>query len=48
MNGGKVMLLGIAVILLGIAIGTMNFLAWCAGGTGLLIVIAGFFVKDKH
>ena len=48
MRGVKTMLLGIAVILPGIAAGTMNFLAWCGGGIGILIVIAGLFTKDKH
>lgn len=48
MKGLKRMLLGIAVILLGIAIGTLNFLAWCGGGFGILIVIAGLFTNDKH
>jgi len=47
MKGVKVMLLGIALILLGIAIGTMNFLAWCGGGVGILVVFAGLFAKDK-
>ena len=39
---------GIKRMLLGIAIGTMNFLAWCGGGLGILIVIAGLFTNDKH
>jgi len=47
MRGAKVMLLGIALILLGIVIGTMNFLAWCGGGIGILVVLAGLFIKDK-
>ena len=46
MNSIKIMLLGIAVILLGIAVSTMNFLAWCGGGLGIVIVLIGIFKKD--
>ncbi len=48
MKGVKRMLLGIAVILLGMAAGTMNFLAWCGGALGILIVLTGLFTNDKH
>ena len=42
----KIMLLGISVILLGIAISTMNFFTFLGGGLGFLIVLIGFFKKD--
>lgn len=43
----KTILLGIAVILLGIAVSTMNVFGWCGGGLGILIAFAGLFVKDE-
>ena len=42
----KIMLLGISIILLGIAISTMNFFAFLGGGLGFLIVLIGFFKKE--
>ena len=42
----KIMFLGISVILLGIAISTMNFFTFLGGGLGFLIVLIGFFKKD--
>jgi hypothetical protein len=40
-------LLGIGLILFGIALGTLNFLACTLGGIGFLVVAVGFFSKDK-
>ena len=48
MNGTKLMLLGIAAILFGIAISTMNFFGWCGGALGLLLALCGFFLPDKR
>ncbi|MBC8585041.1 hypothetical protein [Youxingia wuxianensis] len=47
MNRIKIMLLGIAIILLGIAISTMNFFGWCGGVLGIVIVLIGFFMNDR-
>lgn len=47
MRGIKRMLLGIAVMLLGAAIGAMNFLAWRGGALGFPIVLAGLFTHNK-
>ena len=47
MKGIKTLLLGIAIILFGLAVGTLNFLAWCGGGIGILVVSAGLFQKDN-
>lgn len=47
----KVMLLGIAVILSGIALSISNIFSLCGGIAGLAIVIVGLFMRDdstKH
>jgi uncharacterized membrane protein YadS len=46
-KGIKIELLGIGVILLGIALGINNFLSWALGVIGFLVVVVGFFLKDK-
>lgn len=46
MKSLKIMLCGIAIMLLGIAVSTMNFFGFCGGGIGFLLVLAGLFVKD--
>lgn len=43
--GIKLMLLGIAVILAGIAVSTMNFFGFCGAGLGMILVLAGLFWK---
>lgn len=48
MDGTKLMLLGIAVILLGIAIATMNFFGWCGGALGFLLALIGLFLPDRR
>ncbi len=48
MNSVKIMLLGIAIILLGIAFSTMNFIGWCSGILGIIIVLIGLFKKDNN
>ena len=45
--GIKIMLLGIAVILAGIALSISNIFAFVGGAAGLLITIAGMFVRGK-
>ena len=45
--GRKIMLLGIAVILAGIALSISNILAFGGGVAGLLIVIIGMFIRDN-
>lgn len=47
MNGMKTMLLGIALILFGIAASTMNFIGWGCGAGGLLLTIIGLLREDK-
>lgn len=44
--GRKIMLLGIAVILAGIALSINNILAFGGGVAGLFIVIIGMFIRD--
>lgn len=48
MKGVKVELLGIAAILLGIALTTNNFFGYVIGVLGFGIVAAGCFAKDKN
>lgn len=48
MKGIKMELLGIGVILLGIALSTNNFLAYTLGVIGFGIVSSGCFWKDKN
>ena len=45
--GKKTMLLGIAVILAAIALSISNIIAFVGGSVGLLIAIAGFFMRDN-
>lgn len=45
--GKKTMLLGIAVILAAIALSISNIIAFVGGSAGLLIAIAGFFMRDN-
>ena len=47
MKGIKIELLGIATILLGIAVTTNNFFGWILGVLGFGIAVAGYFLKDK-
>ena len=42
----KIILLGIAVILAGIALSISNIFAFGGGVTGLIIVITGLFIRD--
>lgn len=46
MRSVKVMLMGLAVILAGLAASTMNFFGLCAAAAGLLVALAGLFMKD--
>ena len=48
MKGIKIELLGIATILLGIAVTTNNFFGYFLGVFGFVIAVAGCFLKDKH
>ena len=41
MSSTKIMLLGAAVMLLGLAIASMNFIAWAGGGLGMALVLIG-------
>jgi hypothetical protein len=43
----RIELLGIGVILLGMALGTLNLLDWVFGVIGFLVVVVGVFLKDK-
>lgn len=45
MEGIKVELLGIGVILLGIALSTYNFWAYILGTIGFVIILIGCFLK---
>ena len=47
MKGIKIELLGIATVLLGIALTTNNFFGYVFGVLGFGIVVAGCFLKDK-
>jgi hypothetical protein len=46
-KGIRIELLGIGVILLGIALGTLNFLACTLGVIGFGVVAVGAFLKDN-
>lgn len=46
MNGVKTMLLGIALILLGISLSLNNFLALGCGAGGLLLAVIGLLKGD--
>ena len=46
--GIKMMLLGTAVILAGIALSISNIFAFVGGAAGLLITIAGMLVRGKN
>ena len=48
MKGIKVELLGIATILLGIAVTTNNFFGYVLGFLGFGVAVVGCFLKDKH
>ena len=48
MKGIKIELLGIATILLGIAVTTNNFFGYVLGFLGFGVAVAGCFLKDKH
>ena len=48
MKGIKIELLGIATILLGIAVITNNFFGYVLGVLGFGVAVAGCFLKDKH
>ena len=47
-KGIKIELLGIATILLGIAVTTNNFFGYVLGVLGFGVTVAGCFLKDKH
>ena len=46
MSSTKIMLLGAAVMLLGLAIASMNFIAWAGSGLGMALVLIGLVKKD--
>ena len=48
MKGIKIELLGIAIILLGIAVTTNNFGGYVLGVLGFGIAVVGCFLKDNH
>ena len=48
MEGVKIQLLGVAIILLGIAITTDNFFGYVLGIFGFGVVSIGCFWKDKN
>ena len=47
MKGIKLELLGIGVILLGLAISSNNFFGYVGGILGFALIVAGCFSKDK-
>lgn len=47
MKGLKIELLGVGVILLGLALSTNNFFGYIGGILGFGIIAAGCFFKDK-
>lgn len=47
MKGIKIELLGIATILLGVALTTNNFFGYVLGVLGFGIAVAGCFLKDE-
>ena len=48
MNGMKIQLLGIAVILFGIAFSMQNFFGYLGGAAGLIITLIGCFVSNSR
>ena len=48
MKGIKIELLGIATILLGIAVTTNNFWGYVLGVLGFGVAVVGCFLKDNH
>ena len=48
MKGIKIELLGIAIIPLGIAVTTNNFLGYVLGVLGFGVAVVGCFLKDNH
>ena len=48
MKGIKIELLGIATILLGIAVATNNLFGYVLGVLGFGTAVVGCFLKDKH
>ena len=48
MKGIKLGILGVCVGLLGISLGTLNFFAICGAALGVVLAIAGCFVKDSE
>ena len=48
MKGIKIELLGIATILLGIALTTNNFFGYIFGVLGFGVTVAGCLLKDEH
>ena len=48
MTGIKLELLGIGVILAGIAMSIPNFYAYLGGAVGIAIIAGGFFWKDRR
>ena len=48
MKGIKIELLGIGIILLGLAISTNNFFGYVGGILGFGIIVAGCFNKEKQ
>ena len=47
-KGIKIELLGIATILLGIAVTTNNFFGYVLGVLGFRVAVVGCFLKDNH
>ena len=46
MKGIKLGLVGVCVGLFGLSLGTLNFFAICGAALGVILVIAGCFIKD--
>lgn len=44
----KFMLPGIAVILIGLALSSSNFFAWCGAGFGTILPLTGFFGQGER
>lgn len=47
MKGIKIELLGIGILLLGLAISTNNFFGYVGGILGFGTIVAGCFIKEK-
>ncbi len=47
MNGMKIELLGIGIMLFGLALSTENFWGYVGGFLGFGVIAIGCFVKDK-